>query len=245
MTLCTIYTEGKGHMAMKPSAIVDAPIANKVDADAIRERLKDNHVVQQLVKDGALLLAKTNQPNRITLAQFTPFIPIFNVDKTRYAEDIAYKKQMDQLGARYVRDLEINLYEPTIVIQSKEEPIELVVLNRLFTRISTDNVEGESKRETVPAAVSKISGTTRDDQMLAASIADLGTANRSPKQMEFFKRVRENTAIINKAFVERNASPIGREAIIGKEALAAASGSGEAAAVPHAGPVDTFMDDDD
>lgn len=196
----------------------DAPIANSVNRDVIQEKLQSDHYVKQFAEQGAKLLEETNRPNIITYAQFEPFIELFNMDKTKYAADENYRISMNRLYNQYTRGLGINLYQPTIVVVSHEDPTELYFLDRKYTQFKSDTVEGKSKRDSVPAAVSRASSTTRDDLLLDASILDLMDANSSPEQKAHFARIRMQSAIIQKNFVERNLSPEKRAELLAQVA---------------------------
>ena len=186
-----------------------------MDAAEIRIKLLShkNHDVNRLIEDGKKLVAETNRPNVITLAQFTPFLPLFQMseeDQKRYQADRPngpYAQAMEALYKRYILELGINKHQRTVVIQSLENPVELVVLPRLFTRIQPDKVAGESARKRIPGNISKAASVTRDQMMLDAGLIDLMTANQSPEQNRYFALGKMEQAIIQKAFVERNMSP--------------------------------------
>lgn len=210
-------------MSAVKTGIGDAKIPNAVNADKIRESLAKNHMVAQFSKLGTKLLEQTEKPNVITLAQFEPFIPLFNLDKVRYDEDVEYQHWANRLYNQFVRGLEINLYFPTIVIRSKEDPTEVYWLNRTFTRIKADATDGSSVRDTVPAAVSKVANTTRDDMLLKASLHDLVEANKTPEQMEYFLQMRRETALMNEKFQKHNLSPEKKAALTVKSPEASSS----------------------
>lgn len=198
--------------------VKDAPIPNSVSHEKIADSLQKNSAaVRQLVEQGALLLAETNRPNIITLAQFEPFIPLFKMDKNRYAKDRGYELEMNRLYNRWKRELEINLYEITIVIKSKEDPQEVYWLDRTFTRIQSDFVpdNGKSHRDTVPAAVARSADMTRDDQILQASLHDLMEANKTEEQMNEFFRAKMESSLVQKRFFENNLSEDLRKEILG------------------------------
>lgn len=184
----------------------DAPIPNKVDPDSIKNKMSQDHFVSKFAELGKILLAETNRPNVITLEEFTPFIPLFNMDKHRFDVDSEYELYIKRLYNNYVKGLSINLYEPTIVIVSREDPRECAYLDRCFTRIKSDNIEGESHRTSVPSVVSKASNVTRDDLLLEASLTDITQANITPEQKEFFARTKVISAFIQNRFAENNLS---------------------------------------
>lgn len=199
-------------MAVKVTG--DAPIPNKVDPGAIKEKIAKDHFVSQLVEMGKVLLEETNKPNIITLEQFEPFIPMFNMDRDKYATDKEYQAQMNRLYNIYVKGLGINIYEPTIVIMSKDDPRECYYLDRIFTRVKSDVVEEDSQRSKVPSAVSRAAPVTRDDLLLEASMLDIVKANTSPDQKAFFAKVKVDSALIQKRFVENNLNPEKRAELI-------------------------------
>lgn len=199
-------------MAVKVTG--DAPIPNKVDPDAIKERISKDHFVSQFAEMGKILLEETNRPNVITLEQFEPFIPMFNADKVRYSTDTDYQAKMNALYNQYVRGLGINIYEPTIVIASKDDPRECYYLDRIFTRIRPDVAEENSTRDQVPSAVSRTSNVTRDDMLLEASMIDIIKANTTPEQKAFFAKIRVDSALIQKRFVENNLTPEKRNELL-------------------------------
>ena len=191
-------------MANKPRDVKDAPIPNAVNHGSVQEHLKQDNFVSRLVEQGKELLAETNRPNVITIEQFRPYVGLFNVDKDRYKHDRDYRGHLERLHAQYIRELSINKYEPTIVILSRDDPKPVYYLQRYFTRIASDAVEGKGKRDTVPAAIAASASQTRDQMILAASITDLVNANRSPEQMDQFKRIRADSAWIDRMFAEHN-----------------------------------------
>lgn len=196
--------------------VKDAPIPNQVDPNSIAERLKSDNIVSQFAKEGAKLLEETNRPNVITAEQFMPYVLLFNMDKEQYEKDQTYRLRINRLYNSYIRDLGINLYELTVVVESKENPVPLVVLNRRFTRIQGDRVDGKSMRDTVPAAIMKTADTTRDQEILKASVMDLVAANNTPEQKEYFTKVRMDSAMVEKWFAARNASPTARAELMGE-----------------------------
>lgn len=205
-------------MAKKPVIVTeDAPIPNKVDPDAIKEKLGGDHFVSKFSELGQVLLEQTNRPNVVTLEQFTPFIPLFNTDVKRYETDREYKLHINRLYNSYVKGLGINLYEPTIIIASREDPKEIGFLDRAFTRIKSDNIEGESNRNLVPSVVSKASNVTRDDLILEASLSDIGKANTTAEQKEFFTKIKIMSAFLHNRFVENHLSEDKRKELMSDE----------------------------
>jgi hypothetical protein len=218
--------------------IRDANIPNSVDQEAIKKKLSENHLVSKFSKEGTKLLEETERPNLITLNQFEPFIPMFNMDKKKYEEDETYRLSMNRLYNQYVRGLGINLYQPTIVIMSQEDPTEVYFLDRVYTRFKSDIVDGKSMRDTVPSAIARNASTTRDQVLLEASVRDLVEANNTPEQRAYFRRIRTDSAIIQKNFVERNMSPEKRAELMAQ----INESKGEAV---QTGSVDFELDDDD
>lgn len=196
--------------------IRDANIPNVVNEEAIKEKLKNNHLVKQFADEGRKLLEKTERPNIITYAQFEPFIPLFNLDRKKYEDDQTYRLQMNRLYNQYTKGLGINLYQPTIVVVSEEDPTELYFLDRRFTRFKSDVVDGKSMRDNVPAAITRNASATRDQLLLDASIMDVMAANSTEEMKSYFARVKMDSALIQKNFVERNLSPEKKAEIMGE-----------------------------
>ncbi len=226
--------------------VKDVPIPNLVNEQVIKERIASDNFVTQFTKEGTKLLENTNKPNIITVEQFLPYISLFNMDKELYESDPTYKKRMDQLYSQYIRELSINLYETTLVIRSKEDPVIEVFLNRRFTRIAADNKEGRSFRDTVPGAISKAATTTRDQLILDASIRDLVEANKDEGQMDYFRRVRRESAFIEAQFLKRNMSPEKRNALLAEQNISESEVTEKSTEVSKSSaPLTTFLDDDD
>ena len=77
-------------VSQKSGDIKDAPIPDQVDPPSIKESLKNNNYVNQFSEEGTKLLEQTNRPNVITVAQFMPFIALFQMseeDKARYQKE--------------------------------------------------------------------------------------------------------------------------------------------------------------
>ena len=123
------------------------------------------------------------------------------------------------------------------MIRSNEDPVEELVLPRLFTRIKPDHVETQSFKSTIPSSVARNASMTRDQMLLNASLKDLVQANKTPEQMRHFTRMQMESALIEKAFVERNMSPERRDEIIGKTISSDKPSSHEVSS--------TYLDDDD
>jgi len=190
-----------------PPEIKDAPIPDTVDHDKIKESISKNHLAAIVAKEGNKLLEESERPNIITYAQFEPYIPLFNYDKERYDKDSGYKLEMHRLYNQYKLSLGINMYHPTIVIFSKEDPRAVYFLDRVWTRFKSDAVGTTNNRDSVPAAVNRTSNVTRDMMILDASLRDLATANSAPDSLAYFKKVRNDSALIQKLFVENNLNP--------------------------------------
>lgn len=177
-----------------------------IDHDTLKQKIGENHLVRQLEMAGKKLLEETNRPNVITYAQFEPYITLFNADKVKLNEDQNYRREMQRLLENYRVNLGINFYEPTIVIMSETDRTEIAFLDRIFTRIRSDAVTGDSKRDSVPSVINKASPVNRDQLMVQASILDLIDANNTPEQRNFLARVKMESAIIQKHFSEKNLS---------------------------------------
>lgn len=226
--------------------VKDIPIPNSVNEAVIKQRIASDNFVTQFAKEGTKLLENTNKPNIITVEQFLPYISLFNTDKDLYETDPNYKSKMTQLYSQYIRELGINLYEPTLVIRSKEDQTIEVFLQRRFTRIAADNTDGRSFRDTVPGAVSKAASATRDQLILDASIRDLVEANKTDSQMDYFRRIRKESAFIEAQFLKRNMSPEKRDAILSEQNISASALASEGGPTPSdSQPLITLLDDDD
>lgn len=229
---------------MAEKEIKDAPIPNAVDAEAIRERLKNDHNISQFSKLGKALLEQSEQPNIITYAQFEPFLPLFqgiDYERLKPGVDEAYRTYIARLLRDYRVNLGINLYQPTIVVDRLEEPRrELYFLDRAFTRFNSDAVEGRSMRDSVPGAVARASSATRDQMLLEASVLDVMEANNTPEQKAYFARVKMESALINKYFFENNLSPEKKAEILGGQETPQ---NGESP--PGGSTIDFIIDDDD
>lgn len=206
---------------MSVDPIKDAPnVANAVDPEKVKAKMTGNHLVDEFVKLGEQLLEQTNKPNRITLAQFEPFIPLFNYDKDKLdpvTGDPKYRDQFSKLMYRYTKDPNgpmINLYKPVIVVVSEEDDTIVTVLPQVYSQIRSDS-EGDSLRDNIPAALSRVSSLSRDELILEASLADLMTANNTPEQKAAFALARFETAVIQKYFIERNMSDKKKQELLG------------------------------
>lgn len=199
-------------MSNKENTIRDEVDPNSIKGKIAEGLAKEDHAVAQLVKLGTELLKESEKPNIITVKEFEPFIPLFKVDNERLDQnskryDRAYDMEIRRLYNEYVHGLGINLYQPTIVIESRENPVELVFLNRAFTRVKSDAVEGNSARAAIPASVLRNPTMTRDQAILDASLSDLQKANQSPEQKEAFVKAKIESALFNHLFFENNLSP--------------------------------------
>lgn len=223
----------------------DAPISNSVSAERVKERVHEDGLVSQVVKQGAELLRRTNRPNVITAAQFAPFKPMFNMDKERYereSPDGPYCLEMNRLFNAWRNELGINLYEITIVIASETDHRVVQYLDRRYTRIRSDIVDGKSSRDSVPAAISKTSDTTRDQEILKASVHDIAVANSSSDAVRQHALTKAYSAYVTKKFVEMNLSPEDREKLLDSQSIDTSS---EDIPVVDAGRILTILDDDD
>lgn len=219
------------------SPIKDAPISNSVNHDAIKEVLKKDHHVNQFSTLGTKFLEETERPNIITFAQFEPFIPLFNIDKERIESDKAYRSDTQKLYDAYIHNLGINIYQPTIVVRSAEDRTELYHLNRVFTRIKSDIVDGNARRDTVPASIARNSSVTRDNLLLDASIHDLGSANQTPEMITYFQQLRVESAILDTKFIANNLNPEKRNSVVSNSEVAETEVSSPSSMI--------LLDDDD
>lgn len=155
------------------------------------------------VRQSTELLKSTNQPNVITLEQFIPFLPLFNMDKERYKNESnqrnrPYQSDMHRLYNQWRFELGINIYEVTFVTRSKEDETVVYFLDRMFTRIKGDVLDDSSKsmREKVPGAVSHTAPESREQLLLNATLQDVVNANSTPEQLSFFRKMKIQSAIM-------------------------------------------------
>jgi hypothetical protein len=198
---------------MSKKDITDAPIPDVVDKEAVAKKISGNHLADFVAAEGAKLLARTNRPNVITYAQFEPFLPIFRVDKERYNNDDNYNLEIRRLCDRYRKELNINFYQPTLVIRSEEDRTVLYYLDRIWTSFVSSLPDKNSHRESIPSAVTRTSSVTRDMMLLDASLKDIAEANMTPESLEYYKNVKKASAVITKMFTENNLNPALREEI--------------------------------
>jgi hypothetical protein len=207
------------------------------------DEVPQNHEVSQFVKLGKELLAATERPNVITLAQFEPYIQLFCPDKKRMQTDTAYIASMRSLMNDYRVKLGINIYYPTLVVDQIEEPRKVVLfLDRWFSKIQSDNVTANSARDTVPSNINKMGGDHRDSLVLSASVKDLMSANSSEEQGKIFQANRAESALMLKIFVENNLPPEKRAEFIAKHSPVATEDTGT---VPLSTANYGFDDDDE
>ena len=187
---------------------MDKPITADVREEVIKSKLANDHYAQLFTKLGNELLAETEKPNVITLDQFRPYIPMFQLDHSRYNNgDDQYTQEMNRLLYAWRHVLGINMFQPTIVIVSETDRREVVTLNRRFTRIRPDLVDGTSFKEQVPRNIPKTAEVSREEHLMAATVKDVVAANTTPDQLTYFKQLREQSAVLTQMFLERNASP--------------------------------------
>jgi hypothetical protein len=184
-------------------------------AAAIEEALKSDTVISQFVTEGTALLKETNRPNIITLEQFAPFVPLFNVDPTKYIPHSGpgsgrpnqYTRDLNDLYRRWRFELGINQYEVTYVVKSAEDRTIVYYLDRQLTRLRSDSYEGESSRGDVPSNVPRGGPTTKEDLVIDASYKDLVLANSTPDQTQRIGQLKMESAVIARHFAERNQTP--------------------------------------
>ncbi len=177
-----------------------------------KKMMESDPTVRIIAEQGKALLDELNKENRITLDQFLPFIPLFvNKDPADQRSDEEYKRDLQSLLLRYKNELGINFYQPTIVVASENDPTELYFLDRIFSRIRSDNVpEGHRSR------IAKLPNSpllTQSDKMLNASLVDLTSANSSEDAVRSFAINKAISSIINSAFYRNNLSPELKEKI--------------------------------
>jgi hypothetical protein len=197
------------------------PRIPNVDADAIRESLRSNLMVQQLEKAGAELLARTNRPNVITLEQFEPYRLLFADHKGQYVEHSGpnmgrmnnYTRTINELHRRWVHELGINLYEVTYVIRSQEHPEVVHFIDRTFTRVHSDAL-ADGSRTGILANTPRNAADTRQDLLMGASFTDLVAANQTEEQMKRTAMIRMESSIVVRHFIEENLSPDKRAKIL-------------------------------
>lgn len=180
-----------------------------------KEYFQKDPIVSQFIELGSQLLKETNKPNVITKDQLIPYSLLFNVNADDYRNNEVYRKKIQLLSREYIRELNINAFEPTIVIESRENPKIIFIMNRRFTRIKSDNVEGKSHKDLIPASIAKNASVTRDALLQGASLKDLVMMNNSPEQQAFFERVRKESAHLQKFFLENVASEQKRQELLG------------------------------
>lgn len=220
----------------------NAPGAVSFDPSVLREGMKNDNTVKHFVKLGTALLEQTNRPNVITVDEFRPFVPMFNVDPERTETDPAYKAEMTRLMQQWRHRLGINPYEITIVIKSREDPQEVLILNRSFTRIKSDVVDDGNKamRDAVPM-VPRTSSVSRDELIADASLKDLLNANNTQDQKNYFARVRMESALVISHFVRHHMTAKQRAEFLGNadDTQTSATSSQSKATTT------TLLDDDD
>jgi len=186
-----------------------------VDEDKTKQNLEKSPYVDQFVKQGLKLLENTNRPNIITVEQFAPFIALYKFDEEKYENDGQYKEYITRLTQQFRVSLSINLHEPILVVRSKEDQTVVYHLNRVFTRIKPDALlEGNSAKQNLSELGPRVDKKKRDDLMVGAIMTDIVNANNTPEQLDRFRQVRQESALINKRFVEQNLSHAKREELL-------------------------------
>lgn len=183
---------------MKPTPPVINPLA-------IRNALLQNHHVSQFSKLGHELLETTERPNIITFAQFEPFMDLF-MDRTKEMKknpQIRYDRTA--LFERFRHELGINVFYPTIVVVSDTDATEVYFINRLFSRIKSDAVEGPSRRETLPHDAGRGQSVKRETLLYQAAIVDLAAANGTPEQVSYFQQLKRETVLLEMKHRQHNA----------------------------------------
>ncbi len=193
--------------------------AIKSEDEKFKEYFQKDPLVSQFIELGEKLLKETNKPNVVTKDELIPYSLLFNVDHDNYRNDETYRKKIQNLSRDYMQRFNINAFEPTIVIESRENPKIIFIMNRRFTRIKSDNVEGKSHKDLIPASIAKNASVTRDALLQGASLKDLVMMNNSPEQQAFFERVRKESAHLQKFFLENVASEEKRQALLGTQPL--------------------------
>jgi hypothetical protein len=208
--------------------------------EELEKNLEKNPYVDQFVKQGAKLLEQTNRPNVITVEQFAPYVALYKVDLEKYEEEDQYRLHISRLFQQFRVNLSINMFEPTLVVRSQEDQTVVYHLNRVFTRIRPDAVpEGTSARLTIPPIGPRTPKDKRENLMVNAVLTDVSRANNTPEQLKEFLRMRGESALIKKRFVEHNLSPDKRSDFLQDEAPASVG------AVQEDASSIMFGDDDD
>lgn len=179
----------------------------------ITEKLLQDPTIKALAEEGKRYLDSINRPNIITLEQFMPFQSLFlkrDPNDTRPIEE--YDNDQSRLFEKYRRDLNINLYEPTIVIASETDRTELYFLDRRFTRIRSD-INPNSERNKLISRMPNTPLMSQNDKILAASFIDITAANTSDEAMQNFALKKVESAIINARFYKENLSAEAKEDI--------------------------------
>ena len=221
-------------------------MAKPPDDKLLKSIVGKDHYAQQLTKLGGELVAKAKLPNVITVAQFQPFIELYRVDKTRRDNDKAYRDRLQALYDNFIHGLGINRYQPIIVIESLENPVDVYYLDRQWTAIRSDLVDGDSARNTVPNNLPKTAPVTRDELIEGATLRDVVSANSTLEQKAYFKKVQETSAYLRKRFTERNLSPdLRTEQLATKPTDRPSDNSPSSTPSPTPSPTQYLVDDDD
>lgn len=217
-------------------------MASKFDAT------QHNLMARAIEKEGKKLLEATNRPNIVTVQQFMPFIELFQIDYSKVDTEFRNTpegKRLGELYQLYRTSLSINIYEPTIVIESLENPVEVAWLDRAITRFKSDAVDGEdSARNSVPGGISKASQTTREELLVQASTIDTLSANNTPEQMREFALIKGESALIRKNFFEKNMSDRAKK-LAGLLGTPEGEDGSDVADAPQASGIEDFGLDDD
>ena len=167
----------------------DKKVADKLARDDV------NHFASMFTKYGTRLLETTERPNIITLAEFMPYKELYNMDRRR-ASDASYIDAMLRLFSEFKKRYSLNIYFPTIVIESRENPKEVHLINRTFIRIKDDHLDDGGKSENARKTAMPSMAGSREAVILRSSLDDIGAANGTPEQISYFNRMRLESVMI-------------------------------------------------
>lgn len=203
-------------MAKSAIDVKSEALANAVPStEKVQQNLEKNPHVEQFIKQGNKLLEETNRPNIITVEQFEPFLALYKLDQQKYENDANYKLFINRLYQKFKVGLSINLHEPILVVRSTEDQTVVCQLDRVFTRIKSDAaISGKSAKDNLTNIGPRTDKQKREDMLMGALLTDVARANETPEQIERFKRIKRDSALITKRFVEQNLSPEKREELM-------------------------------
>ena len=221
-----------------------------IDPVKVDKIVRADPLIEQITKQAATLLRNTERPNIITYDEFFPYMEMYNGDHDKQDEnhpsfDRAYRARLATMFLEFRRNLNINIYQPIIVIRSKEDPTNLYFFPPIMRRISPDNEMRGGLRNAVGAATRGGPGTRREDQILDASIKDIYAANEQPEAIRKLQLARGINALLAKKFIDHNMAPEKRDALYAKFQAEQAGASGAPLQITQSGGVDDVELDDE